>query len=109
MTNHTLLSTRCTGPNPACRKAHRDGRSVHVIPAIPSMDDFVIENDRARKLTPSLVMPTNHYATAAEGVAAIELAMRTAPTVTCDDDLYACRRMGIPHFLPVGWIDPTRR
>jgi len=54
-------------------------------------------------------MPTYHYATVEEGVAAIERAKKTAPTVRTDADLYAYRAQGIPHFLPVGWVDPSRR
>jgi hypothetical protein len=92
-----VLASTCTGPNRNCRAAHKAGRSVHVIPAHTGID------------TPRLIMPTYHYATSADGIEAIDLAERTAPTVTCDADLYACRRMGIPHYLPVGWVDPSRR
>ena len=94
-----VLASICTGPNRACRAAHKAGRSVHVIP----------QTGPDASAHPRLVMPTYHYRTSAEGIAAIAVAEETAPTVTCDDDLYACRRMGIPHYLPVGWIDPTRR
>jgi hypothetical protein len=54
-------------------------------------------------------MPTYHYATEDEGRAAIYEAVRTAPTVYGDADLYLYREQNIPHFLPVGWIDPTMR
>jgi hypothetical protein len=99
MTAHVLASV-CTGPNPSCRKAHKEGRSVHVIPAMRRMDE---------PARPSLVMPTYHYRTSADGIVAIADADIHAPTVTCDDDLYACRRMNIPHYLPVGWVDPSMR
>jgi hypothetical protein len=110
MTNPLVLSENCTGPNPACREAHKAGRPVHMIPAMPRMGvDIVIEDGAARVITPTLVMPTYHYANVSEGVEAIDQAMNTAPTVVTDDDLYAYRKAGVPHFLPVGWIDPTRR
>lgn len=95
-----VLSTNCTGPNPTCRKEHRAGRHVHVIPAAPSLDAGT---------RPVLVMPTYHYRTAEGGLAAIAKAMISAPTVATDDDLYHYRLEGMPHFLPVGWVDPTRR
>lgn len=91
-----VLAAVCTGPNRACRTAHRQGRSVHVIPDRQA-------DGRA------LVMPTYHYATSAEGIEAIMDAEMIAPTVTTDEELYACRRLNIPHFLPVGWVDPSRR
>lgn len=98
MSAHVLASI-CTGPNRACRAAHRAGRSVHVIPAM--------SRDAANH--PRLVMPTYHYRTSDEGIIAIAEAEENAPTVTCDADLYRFRKMEIPHFLPVGWIDPSRR
>lgn len=105
-----VLSANCTGPNPACRAAYRAGRTVHVIPA---RSRFVIEgtapNDRARMIDPILVLPTYHFRTAEEGVEFIRLAAVHAPTVATDDDLYAYRALNMPHYLPVGWIDPTRR
>jgi hypothetical protein len=59
--------------------------------------------------TPTLVMPTYHYATEDEGREAIHEALRTAPTVYGDADLAEYRERNIPHFLPVGWVDPTMR
>lgn len=96
----------CTGPNFACRAAHRTGLSVHVIPAASR---YEIVGDRARLLDPILVLPTYHFLTAQDGIEFIHLAERTAPTVATDDDLYAYRARGIAHYLPVGWTDPTRR
>lgn len=101
-----ILATDCKGPNPACRAAHRAGRPVHVI---PPRGRFEIVNDRARKLDPTLVLATYHFATAEDGMAAIADAIANAPTVATDDDLYAFRAAGVAHFLPVGWIDPTCR
>jgi len=97
---HQVLSLNCTGPNPACRKAAKEGRKVHVIPALPKEPG----NE------PYLVMPTYHYATEAEGEAAIQAAiMIEARTVKNDEDLYAYRAAQRPHYLPVGWVDPSRR
>lgn len=56
-----------------------------------------------------LVLPTCHFTTVDEGMAAIRDAMVNAPTVATDDDLYAYRAAGVAHFLPAGWVDPTRR
>jgi hypothetical protein len=89
-----VLAAICTGPNRACRAAHKSGRSVHVIP------------ESGGPKSPRLVMPTNHYRTSAEGVIAIAEAEESAPTVSSDADLFAYREAGMPHFLPVGWIDP---
>jgi len=93
-----VLNENCTGPNEACREAHSAGRPVHVIPGF--RDPFK---------QPALVMPTYHYATADEGLTAVANALKTAPTVKTDKDLFAYREAGVPHFLPVGWKDPSRR
>lgn len=114
MTNDTnpngpeVLSPHCTGRvgNAACREAHRAGRSVHII---PPRSRYTIVDDRAQLLDPILILPTYHFATVEEGLAAVRDAMATAPTVATDDDLYAYRAAGIAHYLPVGWVDPTRR
>jgi hypothetical protein len=94
-----VVSEDCYGPHSACRKHHQAGRPVHMIPDL--FPDF--------RTKPLLVMATYHYATVEEGEEAIRQAMETAPTVATDDDLYAYREAGIPHFLPAGWVDPTRR
>jgi hypothetical protein len=99
MTTHPapqVLSDNCTGRrgNRACRDAHRAGRPVHVIPAYGPT---------------ALVMPTYHYATAEEGIQAINDAMVNAPMVATDADLFRYRREGVAHRLPAGWIDPSRR
>ena len=87
-----------TGMNRTCQMAYRLGRPAHVIP--PPVD--VRKHD-------ALVMPTYHYRTVAEGVATIKSAIETAPTVETDADLYRYRKQMVPHFLPVGWVDPSRR
>lgn len=92
-----VLSTNCTGPNRNCRAAHRAGRSVHVLPT-----------PMGRK-APTLVMPTYHYGTVVEGLRSISEAFKTAPTVYADADLDLYRSQRVPHFLPVGWVDPSRR
>lgn len=99
MITATVLSHNCTGPNPTCRAAHRAGRPVHVIP----------DAGRNPGASPALIMPTYHYPTEAHGVDAIYEAANTAPMVTSDEDLYLFRQMKIAHFLPVGWVDPSRR
>lgn len=91
-----LLSDRCTGPNRNCRAAHRSGYPVHVI----------AEHSRSE---PALIMPSNHYLSEDDGRRSIELAALTAPTVRTDADLLTYREQRVPHFLPVGWIDPTCR
>jgi hypothetical protein len=97
--NHAfVLNQNCSGPNPRCRAAYAAGRPVHVMP---------------RQVDPathaSLVMPTYHYATVAEGVASVNAAYASAPIVLTDDDLDRYRAARVPHFLQVGWVDPTMR
>jgi hypothetical protein len=92
-----VLNLDCTGPNPTCRRHHKAGRPVHVI---PHYDPYT---------EPALVMSSYHYRTVEEGTTAIEQARETAPTVATDADLDAYRAADRPHFLPVGWVDPTRR
>lgn len=92
-----VLRSTCTGPNLACRIAHKAGRSVHVIPGAHSAFE------------PALVMPRSHYATSADGIEAIYSALESARTVRDDADLRKYREYGLPYFLPVGWVDPSRR
>ena len=89
----------CTGRrgNAACRAAARRDKIIHVIP----MSDPFTEA--------ALVLPTYHYATADDAYNAVAAAMSSAPTVTCDVDLNRFRADDIAHFLPVGWVDPSRR
>lgn len=90
-----IINAACSGPNLACRRAFKRGRPVHIIPGGTG--------------ALALVMPTYHYATEQEGIAAINTAIETAPTVATDEDLYRFRKEGTPHFLPAGWVDPSRR
>jgi hypothetical protein len=99
MNGAPVLASICTGPNRACRAAHKTGRSVHVIP----------ENGADAHLHPRLIMPTYHYRTSAEGIEAIAIAEEIAPTVTNDADLERYRAEKVAHYLPVGWCDPTMR
>lgn len=96
--NIVVLNEDCSGPNAACRAAHRAGRPVHVV-AISTLG----ENQ------PALVMPTYHYASPDDGIAALNEAWATAPTIENDDQLVEYRRAGRPYKLRPGWIDPTRR
>lgn len=85
---HVLRSV-CVGPHPKCRAAHRDGRSVHVIP-------FRGPDVAA---SPTLVMPTCHYRTSADGIEAVMDAVATAPTADTPADRDRFREQGIPYFL----------
>lgn len=86
----------CTGPNPNCKKAHRQGRTVHIIPA-----HFADGSH--------LVLPTYHYATVEAAHAAVARARENAVTITADAELFRARRLRQPHRLLPGWTDPTRR
>jgi hypothetical protein len=97
MSGAHVFASICTGPNRACRAAHKAGRSVHVIPGMVDSTE------------PRLVMPTYHYHTSADGIEAIMQAETTAPTVRNDADLADFRARKIAHFLPVGWCDPSMR
>ncbi|AXI91376.1 hypothetical protein SAM9427_37045 (plasmid) [Streptomyces sp. ETH9427] len=87
---------RCTGPNKACRAAHRDGRSVHIIPSGSA--------DKG-----SLVLPTFHYETEEQARAAVEAARRDAVVIRSDEALFEARRLAQPYRLLPGWIDPSSR
>ena len=95
----------CKGPNAACRAAHKAGRTVHVIEATWKFPRDL----EHRSIVPSLVMPSCHYATAEESIAALKEARTNAIMIHTDTQLYAAREMGLPHILPVRWIDPSRR
>ncbi|MGW0844326.1 hypothetical protein ACWD26_30135 [Streptomyces sp. NPDC002787] len=86
----------CTGPNRHCKKAYRQGRTVHIIPA-------------AFADSSHLVLPTNHYASQEEARAAVADARRTAVIIAADGQLYKARRLRRPYRLLPGWVDPTRR
>ncbi|MER7688778.1 hypothetical protein [Streptomyces sp. NPDC097610] len=86
----------CTGPNRHCKKAHRQGRTVHIIPA-------------AFADSSHLVLPTNHYTSEEKARSAVAYARRTAAIITTNEQLYEARRLRQPYRLLPGWIDPTRR
>lgn len=93
-----VLDENCTGSRGAksCKQAHAEGRNVHMITKYnPEME--------------SLIMPTWHFATIEEGSSALKSAYETAVTITTDEELFAARAAKIPHKLPLGWIDPSRR
>jgi hypothetical protein len=89
------IHLKCTGPNPTCRKEAREGRPVHIIPAM---------HER-----PTIVLPTWHYPDEASAREAIAQARAHAPIVRNDEDLARYRKIRIAHRLPEGWIDPSRR
>jgi hypothetical protein len=95
----------CKGPNARCWAAHKAGRTVHVIEATWKFPRDL----EHRSIVPALVMPSCHYATAEEGIAALKEARTYAVMIQTDADLYAAREAGVPHLLPVRWIDPSRR
>lgn len=90
------IYAKCTGPNPNCRLAHRHGRSVHLIP-----------NNKTDQ--PALVLDTYHYVTYAEAIQEFNDAMRDAPIIRTDAELYEARRLHKNYKLPVSWVDPTLR
>lgn len=62
------IDSECTGPNPACRRAHRAGRIVHIIPA---HTDPRAENCH-------IALNTYHYATRDDALAALEIAWKSS-------------------------------
>lgn len=90
----------CTGPNPACRKAHAQGLVWHVIPSHP----------RNAGRDSYLIMPTYHYASLEEGVEAILEAEATAKEPASDEEWLRLEREGkVPFFTRAGMNHPTRR
>lgn len=98
-THHTIYEI-CSGPNRTCRAAHRAGMPVHIIPRDPAPGDDVRS---------TLILPTYHYANVQDAIVAADNAFTNAPVVRNDDDLYVFRMMKVAHWLPVGWVDPSRR
>lgn len=91
-----VLSIDCLGDAVACRKAYNAGRRVHMYLPFSYTQ-------------PTLVMPTYHFTSIEDGVAQINAWLATAPTVETVADLNRYRSARVAHFLPVGWVDPTRR
>lgn len=84
------------GGNHACKRGFREGRPAHII-SFASGDE------------PIVVLPTYHYRDADEAIAAFNNAEANAPLIENDEQLYACRQLGVAYRLPTGWIDPSRR
>lgn len=84
------LNTRCTGRggHPACKKAHKEGRSVHMIPP-------TYREDRAY-----LSLPSYHFATVAEAEEAYMRARKEAIVVhnvrERDEELAKGRPVWVP-------------
>lgn len=93
-----VLNEECTGRRgaQACKDAHKAGASVHMITEYDPQGE-------------SLIMPSWHFTSVEHGNAALTTAYENAPTIKTDAELYAAREAKIPHKLPVGWIDPSRR
>jgi hypothetical protein len=95
-----VITEDCSGPNRACRKAHREGRTVHMSNSAQAHID-----GRGR-----LVMPTYHYATVEEGTAAIRAALVDAVTVSSDEEWLRLESEGaVPFRTRPGMNHPTRR
>lgn len=96
-----VLSTECKGPNRACKAAHKAGLSVHVI------DDPRHPDNAVRG---ALVLPTYHFATVAEGVAAVKDAIANAKTVGSDEEWLRLEDQEQVAFRTrPGFNHPTRR
>lgn len=88
MNVYTISDYDCYGPNPVCRKAWKEERSIHARPGV------------------GIVWPTYHFASEAD---VQRMAARDIHTVTSDDELYEARRDGFVYRLPEGWKDPSQR
>jgi hypothetical protein len=97
MKRPAIITFACRGPNAACRKAAREGRTVHII---PGDDDDVPYR---------LILPTYHFTSAEEASDAEKQAWLCAPVVEVDIDLYDFRKRKIAHKIRKGFIDPSRR
>lgn len=91
-----ILSHNCTGPNPKCRAAGKNGRTVHM-----SMDW-----DAMRE---TLIPTTHHFESVEQGTEQLTREWNDAITIKTDNELYAARKAKIAHRLPIGWIDPGMR
>lgn len=88
------------GSNPACKQAHREGRSFHVSPAHP----------RNTGKDSYLIMPTYHYASLEEGYRAVLHAEATAHEATSDEEWLRLEAEGKEAFRTrAGYNHPTRR
>jgi hypothetical protein len=80
----------CTGPNPRCRRAHAEGRSVHFIPP------------RVQAWGAHLVMPTYHFATREDAIAGFEEMRRKAIEAKSYAHRDALYILGAPVWVPFG-------
>lgn len=78
-----IIRACCTGPNTRCRRAYRSGRTVHIIP-VTDHENFHI------------ALPTYHYTSRDEALAALEIAMNTAITVDNPADRDAAYKAKVP-------------
>lgn len=90
------LHENCTGPNAKCRAAARNGRTAHV-------------NMEWEEMRETLIPTTHHFETVEQGIEQLTCEWNDAITIKTDDELYAARKAGIAHRLPIGWIDPGMR
>lgn len=89
------IRANCKSPNANCRRAFKGGNAIHAIPMIEG--------------NAYLVMPSYHFASRDDAIAAIENAYHNAITIESDEMLYASRESRIAHYIPKGYIDPSRR
>jgi hypothetical protein len=90
------LSAESDCTNPACRRAIREGRDVHII---PHPDD-----PRAAEFT--LAMPEYHFEAEEDALAALEKAWTDAPFAYTADVRDACYAKGIPVKIAKGVRKP---
>lgn len=97
-----VTDENCSGPNRHCRAAHKAGRRVHVIPPRQTMEEMETRG--------CLVLPTYHFATVADGLAAIETALDFAVTPESDEEWLALEAAHeVPFWTRPGLNHPTRR
>jgi hypothetical protein len=86
------IETTCTGNNPDCKAAMKEGRRVHLIPH--PMDP------RAAELT--LALPTYHYKSEVGALAALALAWTTGVIAYTADERDAAYARGVPVKIAKG-------
>lgn len=92
-----IITPNCTRLVRECRADAVRGLFVH---AVASCDVYT---------EPLLVMPSYHFQTTADALSGVQKAWDDAVMIEDDADLYYARIMSLPHKLPVGWVDPSRR
>jgi hypothetical protein len=83
-----IIREKCTGPNPRCRRAHAEGKSVHFIPP------------RVHAWGAHLVMPTYHFATGDDAIAGFEEMRRKAIEAKSFAHRDALYILGAPVWVP---------